>query len=142
MVTPTSTCCRVKLSILIKFYIFTIHCRYFSNSNSRFASLNVDKSPSGSLVNTLLKKLARTLALSLSHSVMLIFTLWFLYFSSAIPLLVFLLELAYCQNFLGLVLAFFAISFFILCFAFLTRLLTWFLTFLNSRYFLLSLVSI
>jgi hypothetical protein len=100
--------------------------------------LNVGKSPSGSLVNTLLKKLARTLALSLSHSVMFISPLSFLYFSSAIPLLV----LAYCQNFLGLVLSFFAISYSIFCFAFFTRLLTWFLTFLNSRYFLLSLVSI
>jgi hypothetical protein len=34
---------------------------------------------------------------------MFIFPLSFLYFSSAIPLLGFLLELAYCQNFLGLI---------------------------------------
>jgi hypothetical protein len=45
-------------------------------------------------------------------------------------------------EFLGVGLAFFAIFYSIFCFAFFTRLLAWFLTFLNSRYFLLSLVSI
>jgi hypothetical protein len=48
----------------------------------------------------------------------------FLDFSSDIPVLVFLLELAYFQKILGLLLAFFAISFSILAFAFLIALLT------------------
>jgi hypothetical protein len=62
-------------------------------------------SPSGSLVNTLLKTFASISAFSLSVDV-LFSPFSFLYFSSDIPDFVFLFEFAYCQN----VFAFFAIS--------------------------------
>jgi hypothetical protein len=75
-------------------------------------------------VNTLLKKLARTSAFSLSVVVFLSSPSSDLNFSSDIPVLVFLLELAYFQKILGLLLAFCAISFYILAFAFLIALLT------------------
>jgi hypothetical protein len=63
-------------------------------------------SPSGSLVNTLLKTFASISAFSLSVDVLFSSPFSFLYFSSDIPDFVFLFEFAYCQN----VFAFFAIS--------------------------------
>ena len=123
------------LSCSIFFFIFSRVISMLDNHSlkllwDRFGMLLVSSS-----VNTLLKKSASTSAFSLSLAVLVSSPSSSSYTRSGISCLIFVFLLTYCQNYLGFVLDYFAMSRSIFFLAFLVRFFTWLLRRLYSMYF-------